>query len=264
MFRIVVLGESAPPPNPLPGAPDPLEAVGILLILRAFASGSVALTGTEAIANGVPAFKPPEAKNAATTLMAMAVLLAILFIGHHVRRRQLRHRADGRARDEDRHQPGRRRRSSATARIAFYLFQAFTALILFLAANTCYNAFPRLAAILARGRLHAPPVRVHGRSPRLHRRDRHPVGRRDRADRGVRRRHARADPALFGRRVPRVHDQPDRHGAPLAARARARLARAPRAQRLRRGADRCRGRGRDRRQGAAVACWSRSSSRSSS
>jgi amino acid transporter len=57
------------------------EIVGIFLLLRAFASGSVALTGTEAIANGVPAFKPPEARNAATTMLAMAGLLAILFIG---------------------------------------------------------------------------------------------------------------------------------------------------------------------------------------
>ena len=78
--------------RPLPGAPDPLEPLGLLLILRAFASGSVALTGTEAIANGVPAFKPPEAKNAAATLTIVAVLLAVLFIGHHVRRAELRHR----------------------------------------------------------------------------------------------------------------------------------------------------------------------------
>ena len=148
MFRILVLGESAPPPDPLPGAPDPLEAVGILLLLRAFASGSVALTGTEAIANGVPAFKPPEARNAATTLVAMAVLLAILFVG-------ITFVADSFGivpLDE----PVTKTVISQVAAtiygdgsIAFYLFQAFTALILFLAANTSYNAFPRLAAILA-------------------------------------------------------------------------------------------------------------------
>ena len=52
--------------------------------------------------------------------------------------------------------------------ILFYLFQTFTALILFLAANTSYNAFPRLAAILADGRLHAPPVQLPRRPPRVH------------------------------------------------------------------------------------------------
>ena len=57
------------------------EAVGILLLLKAFAGGSVALTGVEAIANGVPAFKPPEAKNAANTMTIMAVLLGVLFVG---------------------------------------------------------------------------------------------------------------------------------------------------------------------------------------
>src|SRR4029079_1751308 len=55
--------------------------LSIFLLLKAFAGGSVALTGVEAIANGVPAFKKPEAKNAANTMTAMAVLLAILFIG---------------------------------------------------------------------------------------------------------------------------------------------------------------------------------------
>jgi amino acid transporter len=148
-FRIVVGGEGAPPPEPLPGAPDPLQPLGFLLILRAFASGSVALTGTEAIANGVPAFKPPEPRNAATTLTAVAILLAILFIG-------ITFVADSYgivAIDE----PAPKTVISQVAAIAFgdgsagfYLFQTFTALILFLAANTSYNAFPRLAAILAR------------------------------------------------------------------------------------------------------------------
>lgn len=149
VVRIVVLGEGVPPPDPVPGAPDPLHAVGLLLILRAFASGSVALTGTEAIANGVPAFKPPEAKNAATTLTAVAILLAILFIG-------ITFVADNLGVvpiDE----PTKKTVISQVAAavygdssIGFYLFQTFTALILFLAANTAYNAFPRLAAILAK------------------------------------------------------------------------------------------------------------------
>ena len=147
-FRVVVLGESQPPPDPIPGAPDPLQAVGLLLILRAFASGSVALTGTEAIANGVPAFKPPEPVNAARTLTAVAVLLAVLFIGITF----VAHSFGIVPVDE----PVKKTVISQVAAtvygdssIGFYLFQAFTALILFLAANTSYNAFPRLAAILA-------------------------------------------------------------------------------------------------------------------
>jgi len=148
-FRIVVLGEHADPPLPLPGAPDPLQPLGLLLILRAFASGSVALTGTEAIANGVPAFKPPEPGNAATTLTAVAILLAILFMGITF----VAHSFGVVAVDE----PTKKTVISQVAAVVygesslgFYLFQAFTALILFLAANTSYNAFPRLAAILAR------------------------------------------------------------------------------------------------------------------
>ena len=148
LFRILVNGEHATPPEPLPGAPSSLQLVGVLLIIKAFASGSVALTGTEAIANGVPAFKPPEPKNAATTLTAVAILLAILFIG-------ITFIADtfGVVPLDN---PPRTVISQVAAityghgSIFFYLFQTFTALILFLAANTSYNAFPRLGAILAK------------------------------------------------------------------------------------------------------------------
>ena len=70
------------------------EIVGIFLLLRAFASGSVALTGTEAIANGVPAFKPPEPRNAATTMLAMAALLGRPVHRHHDRGRRVRDPAD--------------------------------------------------------------------------------------------------------------------------------------------------------------------------
>jgi amino acid transporter len=149
VYRIVVMGESSPLPAALPGAPDPLQPLGVLLVLRAFASGSVALTGTEAITNGVPAFKRPEAKNAAATLTAMALLLGVLFIGITF----IADRFGIVAIDEP---TTRTVISQVAARIfgdgslAFYAFQAFTALILFLAANTSFNAFPRLAAILAK------------------------------------------------------------------------------------------------------------------
>ena len=81
MYRVVVLGEGVPPAEIVEGTIDLTQAAGIMLLLRAFSAGSVALTGTEAIANGVQAFKPPEPRNAAATLTAMAILLAILFIG---------------------------------------------------------------------------------------------------------------------------------------------------------------------------------------
>jgi amino acid transporter len=149
VFRVVVNGESAAPVVPPSGTPDGLQAVGILLIIRAFASGSVALTGTEAIANGVPAFKPPEPKNAATTLGAVAVLLAILFLGITFIANSFGILPTGEGETP----------KTVISQVAgviygegtllFYLFQTFTALILFLAANTSYNAFPRLAAILA-------------------------------------------------------------------------------------------------------------------
>jgi amino acid transporter len=80
-FHIFVLNESTPPPQIAGAADELVGAALIILLLRAFASGAVALTGTEAIATGVPAFKPPEARNAATTLTVMALLLATLFVG---------------------------------------------------------------------------------------------------------------------------------------------------------------------------------------
>jgi amino acid transporter len=148
-FRVLVLGEGGAPPDPLPGAPSVLQPLGILLIFKAFASGSVALTGTEAIANGVQAFKPPEPRNAAATLTAMAILLGVLFVG-------ITFVADSFGIVPIDFPTKETVVSQVAAKIygessiGFYLFQSFTALILFLAANTSYNAFPRLAAILAR------------------------------------------------------------------------------------------------------------------
>jgi len=119
------------------------------LLLGAFSNGCVALTGTEAISNGIPAFKPPEAHNAATTLTAMAILLAVMFIGtsalgylYHV------------------HPHDNETVISQFARVIFngplrwfyFVIQVTTALILVLAANTSFADFPRLASLLARDR----------------------------------------------------------------------------------------------------------------
>jgi amino acid transporter len=143
----IVTGTVEPIPAERDAVPFGSETLGILLLLKAFAGGSVALTGVEAIANGVPAFKPPEARNAADTMTAMSILLAILFVGLTVFAVAfgLRPTAEG--------GPSIVALAARTAFGAgsplFYMFAASTALILFLAANTSFNAFPRLAAILA-------------------------------------------------------------------------------------------------------------------
>ena len=146
-YRILVLGEGhqPPPPEIVAATTVSAQAVSVVLLLRAFAAGAVALTGTEAIATGVPAFKPPESKNAATTLMVMAAILATLFIG-------ITFLATNFA-----VYPIEEPKQTVIAQvariiygdsIAFFAFQAFTALLLFLAANTSFAAFPRLAAVL--------------------------------------------------------------------------------------------------------------------
>jgi len=148
-YRIIVLGEHhAPPPEVVAATANTAGAASIFLLLRAFASGAVALTGTEAIATGVPAFKPPESKNAATTLMVMAGVLGVLFVGITF----LASSFGILPVDE----PVKKTVIAQVATvvfggdsIGFYLFQAFTALLLFLAANTSFNAFPRLGAVLA-------------------------------------------------------------------------------------------------------------------
>jgi len=121
--------------------------LSIFLLLKAFAGGSVALTGVEAIANGVPAFKPPEAKNAANTMTAMAILLGVLFIGITI----VAHAYQVLPTVDDIPTTVSLVAGSVygNGSVLFVLFQASTALILFLAANTSYNAFPRLGAILA-------------------------------------------------------------------------------------------------------------------
>ena len=149
-WRIIVEGaHGTPPPEMVEATANAAEGAGLFLLLRAFASGAVALTGTEAIATGVPAFKPPESKNAATTIMVMAGILAVLFVG-------ITFLATNFAVF-----PIEEPKQTVIAQVArivygdsfaFFGFQAFTALLLFLAANTSFAAFPRLAAVLAEDR----------------------------------------------------------------------------------------------------------------
>ncbi|OGO58393.1 MAG: hypothetical protein A2Z32_09260 [Chloroflexi bacterium RBG_16_69_14] len=148
-YRIVVLGEGSTYGPTIAGQlHDTVQPLTALLLLRAFAAGAVALTGTEAIATGVPAFKPPEARNAATTLAVMAALLATLFIG--ITFLAVNFAIIPIEFPEKQTVIAQVARTVYGDGVAFYLFQAFTAVLLFLAANTSFNAFPRLLAILAR------------------------------------------------------------------------------------------------------------------
>ncbi len=124
--------------------PGGFEVLTIVLVVRAFAFGSVALTGTEAISNGVPAFKPPEATSAANTLTIMAVLLGTIFIGI-----SLLAAAYGLVPSETETLISQVSRTVFGDGVVYVGFQAATALILLLAANTGYNGAPRLAQILA-------------------------------------------------------------------------------------------------------------------
>ena len=142
-----------PPASTVPLTSHP--AVGWIfyfLVLRAFASGCSAMTGTEAISNGIPAFRAPESRNAAATLVWMAAILGVVFFGitfiawrgHLVPMEQTA--------------PGYQTVLSQIASALFgkgrfyYFFQGATAAILLLAANTSFAGFPRLGSIMARDR----------------------------------------------------------------------------------------------------------------
>ncbi|HWB35785.1 MAG TPA: APC family permease, partial [Rugosimonospora sp.] len=150
----------------------------LLLTLRAFASGCTALTGVEAISNGVPAFRPPKAENAARTMAAMGALAITMFAGitalamiAHVRVAENTCDLVGFPGDCA-SAPQRTVIAQLAAAIfggvhspAFYYVQATTALILILAANTAFNGFPLLGAILAQERY--LPRQLHTRGDRL-------------------------------------------------------------------------------------------------
>ena len=129
----------------------------VFLVLRAFASGCTALTGVEAVSNGVPGFEPPKSRNAATTLLLMGVFAITMFAGitalalfAHV------HMAEDTAALIGFHGDTQRTALSQIALAtfgngpAFFALQGFTAAILILAANTAFNGFPVLSSLLGR------------------------------------------------------------------------------------------------------------------
>lgn len=134
--------------GPLPyqaSAPAPVEPLTLFLILHTFASGCTALTGIEAISNGVTVFKPPEPKHANQTMRAMTILMGVLFLGTIGLTQYLGVVAGA---DET--------ILSALARrifgpgVAYYVVQLATLLVLIVAANTSFMDFPRLASLMAR------------------------------------------------------------------------------------------------------------------
>lgn len=124
-----------------------LPEIGMILLLRAFSSGCTALTGIEAISNGIPLFKHPQTKNASRTLMMMIVILGSMFAGitYLINEFGLTY------------EPGVTLISTLTRSVFgdspfFYLIQISVFLILFMAASTSYADFPRLTSLLAKDR----------------------------------------------------------------------------------------------------------------
>jgi len=132
----------------------PIDPVGVstggaltaFLLLTAFSNGCTAMTGVEAVSNGVPAFQPPESKNASATLVAMAVISIAMFLGI-----TLLSQAYGVMPSRSETVVSQLARGVFGGRgFAYYAVQASTMLILVLAANTAYADFPRLSSIIAR------------------------------------------------------------------------------------------------------------------
>ncbi len=132
---------------PVAALPPATHALTLFLLMRAFSAGCTALTGIEAISNGIQAFRPPESKNAATTLVILGLILGVFFLGTSYLAHayvvvpgagqtvisQLGHAVFG-------------------SGPLYYFLQAATAAVLMVAANTAFADFPRLSAILARDR----------------------------------------------------------------------------------------------------------------
>ena len=148
-----LLGAVHPTATPIQrGWGDLNERLGLLLILTAFSAGCVAMTGTEAISNGIPAFKPPESRNAGRTLLWMVAILATLYVGTSylawrfglVPYANQHPTLDAQIADLIFH------RGYSALGFMYYVVQFATLIILVLAANTSFADFPRLSSILAR------------------------------------------------------------------------------------------------------------------
>lgn len=150
----------------------------LMLVLRAFSSGCTALTGVEAISNGVPAFRKPKSKNAASTMAAMGIIAVVMFVGVttlaivakvHITNNSCQLTGISGNCDTFTQKTVIAQLASAVFggdhSIGFFFIQAATALVLILAANTAFNGFPLLSSILAQHRY--LPRQLHNRGDRL-------------------------------------------------------------------------------------------------
>jgi amino acid transporter len=148
----VVSGQAQPAPSPeITHFPPELHALTFFLLLRAFAAGCTALTGIEAISDGVPAFKKPESRNAAITLVIMVAILCTMFLGITVLANSYHIIPDGSPEPETANSQ-LARAIFGSGSLFYYILQAATMLILVLASNTAFADFPRLSYFLASDR----------------------------------------------------------------------------------------------------------------
>ncbi len=144
LVRVVLLGQHLGPPADT-GTIGVVHTLTPFLLLRAFSSGAAALTGIEAIANGVPYFKPPESRNASVTLIWMAAILAGFFLGTTFLAHQF-----GIIPSETKTVVAQIAETTfGKNNILFYMVQVSTALILILAANTSFAGLPTAASVMA-------------------------------------------------------------------------------------------------------------------
>jgi amino acid transporter len=179
LIRVLALGEHVQAPSAnlhLVGAGSHLAGFALMfLVLRSFTQGCAALTGVEAISNGVPAFKKPKSRNAATTLLMLGGIAIALLMGMITLARLTGIKVAADPATQLLGAPPGYQQQTMVAQLAsavfgdfkpgFYFVVVFTALILVLAANTAYNGFPVLGSILAQDRY--LPRQLHTRGDRL-------------------------------------------------------------------------------------------------
>ncbi|WP_353612267.1 APC family permease [Mycobacterium sp. ACS4331] len=179
LFRIYVLGDTVQAESAgfemHPEHGDVLGFALVFLVARSFSSGCAALTGVEAISNGVPAFRKPKSRNAATTLLMLGTISVVLLMGIIVLAEKIGVQIVEHPATQLSGAPDGYHQKTLVAQLAQAVFGSFhlgfvlitvaTALILVLAANTAFNGFPVLGSILAQDRY--LPRQLHTRGDRL-------------------------------------------------------------------------------------------------